>query len=155
MRPLAALTAGTIFLQLILGAAFRHKGTGIAPHLVGAGVVTLLVVWTSRTVVRRYSEAPALRRAAWLLALLLGLQLLLGAAAYWAVLLAREYPQPVLLTVWPTVAHVAVGALTLAASVLLVLCCFRVLKPARAARLVSESEQAAFAGHGSLRGSAR
>jgi hypothetical protein len=47
------------------------------------------------------------------------LQLVLGSAAYWIRLLTAEYPQPLLPMVALTVAHVALGALILAASVVL------------------------------------
>ena len=76
--PLPALTTGAIFLQLVMGAALRHKGFGIAPHLAGAGVVALLVMWTLYRVVSRYSGEPALVRPAGMLAALLFVQLLLG-----------------------------------------------------------------------------
>ena len=40
LHSLAAATAVAVFVQLILGAAFRHKGFGIYPHLAWAAVVT-------------------------------------------------------------------------------------------------------------------
>src|SRR5262245_60656597 len=42
---LCLATACATLLQLILGAAFRHKGFGIVPHLVGAALVTTLAFW--------------------------------------------------------------------------------------------------------------
>ena len=39
-RSLALWTTMAILAQLVLGAAFRHGAFGIAPHLIGAGVVT-------------------------------------------------------------------------------------------------------------------
>src|SRR5271165_3358028 len=42
VRSLAVWSCVAIFLQLILGAAFRHNGFGIIPHLIGAVVVTIL-----------------------------------------------------------------------------------------------------------------
>ena len=59
-QALAVLTVAAIFLQLILGAAFRHKGFGIVPHLIGAAVVTVLIFWTATALKRRYPlRAPA------------------------------------------------------------------------------------------------
>src|SRR5262249_59336134 len=48
VRALAAMrlgiiTTAAVFVQLILGAAFRHNALGIAPHLIGAAVVGFLV----------------------------------------------------------------------------------------------------------------
>jgi len=45
LRQLSASTSAAIFLQLLLEAAFRHKGFGISPHIVGAVVVTGGVLW--------------------------------------------------------------------------------------------------------------
>src|SRR5580704_14396984 len=36
VHRIAALTVAATLIQLILGAAFRHKGFGIIPHLIGA-----------------------------------------------------------------------------------------------------------------------
>jgi len=137
LRSLALATSAVIFLQLILGAAFRHNAFGIIPHLIGAVVVTLMILWTGRVVRTRFGSVQPLRQTGRLLQALLAIQLLLGGAAYWAILAARPEPQPLPLYVLVTVAHVAVGALTLAASVLLTLCSFRLLKPAGALELSS------------------
>src|SRR4030081_3662940 len=47
IRSLVIWTITAVFLQLILGAAFRHKAFGIIPHLIGAVVVTILVFMTA------------------------------------------------------------------------------------------------------------
>ena len=108
-----------IFLQLMLGAAFRHKGVGIIPHLIGAAVVSLVVIWV---VVRVAAKHSARREVlGWALALngLLVLQLVLGAAAYWIRHVTANAPQPLPPMVILTVAHLVVGALLLASSVVL------------------------------------
>ena len=64
-------------------------------------------------------------RPALLLAGLLVLQLLLGAGSYGMKLAARDAPQPLPPVVAVTTAHVAVGALVLAASLLVTLEVFR------------------------------
>ncbi len=122
MFSLARLTVAVnvaIFLQLMLGAAFRHKGMGVVPHLIGAGVVALLVIW----VVVRVAAQHAARREVlgWTLVLngLLVLQLVLGAAAYWIRHVTATAPQPLPPMVALTVTHVAVGALLMAAGVVL------------------------------------
>ena len=40
LRAVGIATVCVIFLQLILGAAFRHNAFGVLPHIFGAGVVT-------------------------------------------------------------------------------------------------------------------
>ncbi|HJY86901.1 MAG TPA: COX15/CtaA family protein [Candidatus Acidoferrales bacterium] len=124
---LARWSVAAIFLQLILGAVFRHRGFGIAPHLVGASVVVVLVFWLARALGRRYPMVPVLRRGSLLLQVLLGAQLLFGGAAWWSRALAREFPQPIAVTVWLTVVHTVTGAVVLAAAIGVLLVCYRIL----------------------------
>jgi cytochrome c oxidase assembly protein subunit 15 len=144
VRPLAVAAAAAIFVQLVLGAAFRHKGIGIWPHLGGAGLVAALAYRIWRVVRQSYPQVAALRRPATLLAGLVALQLALGAAALWARVEAGTYPQPMPLLVGITVAHVVLGAITLAAAVVLGICAFRTLKPAGELALDSRPERAAI-----------
>jgi heme a synthase len=128
LRGLAALTTTAIFLQLILGAGFRHGAFGILPHIIGAVVVLFLVIGTGRTVRKRFGRIRDLRRWGILLQSFLGIQILLGLAAYWAVVRAAQDAQPTSVYVVTTVAHVLGGALTLAASLVLTLSCFRMIR---------------------------
>jgi len=144
VRPLTLALAAALFVQLVLGAAFRHKAIGFWPHLAGAGLAAVLAYRTWRVVRQNYSEIAALRRAARLPAGLVALQLALGAAALWARIEARAFPQPMPLLVGITVAHVVLGAMTLASAVILGICAFRVLKPAGELALDSRPERAAI-----------
>ncbi|HEY0704277.1 MAG TPA: COX15/CtaA family protein [Candidatus Acidoferrales bacterium] len=128
LRTLAAVTSAAIFVQLILGAAFRHAAFGILPHLIGAVVVFALVIATGRTVRKRFGQVRDLRKWGILLQSFLGVQILLGLAAYWAVAKAIHEAQPSTPYITLTVAHVLGGALTLAASVVLTLSCFRLIR---------------------------
>lgn len=120
LLTLGRLTVAALFCQLILGAAFRHSGLKLLPHLLLAAVVTVLALWTATRVLSGYSTVAALRRPAVLLMSLLVTQLALGFAAYLTrVEWGTDAPQPLLSMVVSTVAHVAVGALLLATSVLL------------------------------------
>ena len=114
LGQLATWTAVAIFLQMILGAAFRHKGFGIVPHLVGAAVVTALVFWSAGALRRRYPGSALFARCAGLLLVLMGIQLLLGGAAWWSRMVGSKYPQPIPAMVWLTVTHTVCGAVTLA-----------------------------------------
>jgi cytochrome c oxidase assembly protein subunit 15 len=125
LRHLAVATPGAIYIQLILGAAFRHNGFGILPHIVVAMVVTLLVTWMATRIFSRFSGEKRLVRAMGLLLGLVVVQVFLGIVAYVMRLASRDAPQPLPPVVNVTTAHVAVGALVLASSVLLALQIFR------------------------------
>ena len=117
---LTALAAVCVYVQLILGAAFRHSGIKFLPHLVGACVVTGLLCWTVVRILTRYGNVAQLRGPAQMLLALLMLQLGLGFASYITRLQWRiDPPQPTTGIVISTVAHVAGGALVLATSVVL------------------------------------
>jgi cytochrome c oxidase assembly protein subunit 15 len=128
-RSLTLWTTLAILAQLVLGAAFRHGAFGINPHLMGAVILIVLVVWTGRTVKKRFKAVRELRLGVVFLHACFGTQLLLGGAAYWAVMHAGDNFQPSLLYVVLTVAHVLGGALTLAASAVLTLSCIRLIRP--------------------------
>jgi cytochrome c oxidase assembly protein subunit 15 len=120
VRTLTILAASSVYVQLILGAAFRHSGMKLLPHLISAVVVTTLILWTITRVLSGFSAVPQLRRPATFLLGLLFAQLSLGFAAYLTrVEWGKDAPQPEAPMVWSTVAHVAVGALVLATTVLL------------------------------------
>ncbi|MGA8223846.1 MAG: COX15/CtaA family protein [Candidatus Acidiferrales bacterium] len=142
LRALSWWTSVAILVQLVLGAGFRHGAFGILPHLGGALVVLFLAIWTSRTIRTRFGEVRDLRRWAILLQAFLGTQILLGFAAYWAVAEPLKAVQPVLLYVIIEVAHVVVGALTLAASVLLALASARLIRPRASVAINTSSEKA-------------
>ncbi len=140
LRLLAAASVAAIFLQLVLGAAFRHRGFGIVPHLAGAAVVTVSVLATASALRRRFPGQSFPVRCARMLTGVLVAQLLLGGAAWWSRSAAREFPQPLPMTVWLTVAHTVVGALTLAAAVIVALVCYRLLRPAVSATVASGAQ---------------
>lgn len=129
LRPgtpaLAAITAACIAVQLILGAAFRHSGMKLLPHLIGAAVVTAMVCWTVMRVLTRYGKVDHLRNPAQLLLALLMVQLGLGFFAYISRLRWGHNVVPMMVA--STVSHVAWGALVLAASVVLAIQSWRMI----------------------------
>src|ERR1700688_398419 len=144
VRTLIVWTLVAVFLQLILGAAFRHKGFGIIPHLVGAVIVTILIFMTAGALKRRFADVPALRSCARYLHILIGVQLLLGAGAYWSRLYAARFPEPIPVMVALTVAHTVTGALVLATTLVAALVAHRVTGQERAiSDSAPVSEQAA------------
>jgi cytochrome c oxidase assembly protein subunit 15 len=126
-RPLAILTVGAILAQAALGAGFRHGAFGVAPHIAGAAIVSVAAVWTVVVILRRHGREAYLRRPALALPSLLSCQVILGLVAYAARLHSYKDPQPLDPMITLTVAHVVVGALTLASAVVLALRCPRTL----------------------------
>ena len=129
-RTLVALALASVYLQLILGAAFRHSALKLLPHLIMAAVVTVTALWAVTRVLRHYGSVPQLRHPAQILLGLIVAQLALGFGAYLTrVEWGKDAPQPLLAMVVTTVAHVAVGALVLATTVVLALQVQRHLTP--------------------------
>ena len=130
----AAVTAGVVYLQLVIGACMRHMNAGLAipdfplafgriippleslpvavhfAHRIGALLVSASILTTA---MKFLFAGPPVRRLAplgLLLVLLTGIQVTLGAYTVWT----RTAP-------WPTTFHVATGAAVLATSVWLAL----------------------------------
>lgn len=129
LRRLSSIALAAVLLQLVLGAGFRHGALGIAPHIAGAAVVTSLIGVTAAVVIRRHRSERYLTRPAKLGFGLLVAQLGLGVAAYLARLASASDPQPLEPMISLTVAHLLVGALTLATLVVLTLRCHQVIAP--------------------------
>ena len=125
LHILAVAVSLCVFLQLALGASARHQAIGILPHIVGALVATGMVLWVTVRVLMHHTSHVALRQSALALLSVTFLQVFLGIAAYMSRLATADAPQPMPLMVGFTVAHVAVGALTMAASVVLAIQVFR------------------------------
>src|SRR5204863_1638828 len=116
LRTLAILTPVLVLVQIALGAGFRHRAFGLLPHVIGAMLVPLVILLTGIFVLQQFPKHRSLRPAAVALLSISGVQVFLGVIAYIARINAAEYPLAMVLT---TVAHVATGGLTLAASVVL------------------------------------
>ena len=71
-----------------------------------------------------------------------GAQFLLGIGAYWSRLTTADAPQPVPLMIVLTAAHTVVGALVLAAAVVILLLCYRVVPRGREVGAVAQSQAA-------------
>jgi len=109
-----------LYVQLILGAMFRHHGLSWWPHVLNASTVAIVLTWTCVRALSRYSGLDAVRRPAITLLSLLIAQLCLGFVAFLTrVAWGHDAVQPELPMVVSTVAHVAVGALLLATTVVL------------------------------------
>ena len=143
VRQLSVWTVAAVYAQLILGAALRHSKAGLLWHVVGAFVVTFLVIWTVARVYKYYANISALFRPAMILGILLAAQLSLGVGSYLVRLASREDVQPGALMIAVTTAHVATGAAVLVTCLLLTLQCSRLLIPAKARLRVTSVPQEA------------
>ncbi len=120
LTTLSLLTVASVWMQLILGAAFRHSGIRLLPHLIGAGIVLCMVSWLSVSTLKRHRGSPQLATPAAVLLVLLAVQITLGVASYITrVLWSQGASTPLSSMVAATVAHVACGALLLVTTVIL------------------------------------
>jgi len=127
IHSLAIANAVVIYLQVILGAGFRHKEIPVWPHMVGALIVLGMVIWLAAVLRRRFEKSAAISKTRILLHAILGTQLLLGLGAYWSRLTTADAPQPMPLMVTLTVLHTVVGAILFGVSILIVLLCYRLV----------------------------
>lgn len=142
IRTLAVLAPAAILLQTIFGAFMRHLGGGLSipdfplaygrlippfftgpilfnyAHRVAGLLVLLLVFWLCRKVIAAARSDKTLRTPAWVLAISLTAQILLGAVTIWSQKAAI-----------PTTLHVACGALTLATCLWLTMNVLRNFQP--------------------------
>ncbi|MGA9801223.1 MAG: COX15/CtaA family protein, partial [Terriglobales bacterium] len=117
---LVLLSIFVLYVQLILGAMFRHHGLSWWPHVLNAGVVAIVLAWTSIRALLQYSRIDSVRRPAITMLALMMAQLCLGFVAFLTrVAWGHDAVQPELPMVVSTVAHVATGALLLATTAVL------------------------------------
>jgi len=142
IHAIVIANAVVTFLQVFLGAGFRHQDMPIWPHLVGALVVLGVMIWAAAMLRRRFDASRELTFGRTLLHSMVGTQILLGGAAYWSRLVTHDAPQPMPVMVWLTVIHTVFGALVFASSILVVLMCYR-LVPRRGTVAVPSQPQTA------------
>ncbi len=117
---LTLLSIFILYVQLLLGAMFRHHGLSWWPHVLNAVLVSFILSWTAIRALTVYSKIEAVRRPAIVMLSLVITQLCLGFAAFMTrVEWGRDAVQPEFPMVISTVTHVAVGALLLATTVIL------------------------------------
>jgi cytochrome c oxidase assembly protein subunit 15 len=143
IHAIVIINAVITFLQVFLGAGFRHQDMPIWPHIVGALIVLGAMIWSAAILRRRFDSSRELRFGRSLLHAMVGTQLLLGGAAYWSRLVTQDAPQPMPVMVILTVVHTVFGALVFATSILVVLLCYR-LVPRRGTVAVASPTQTAI-----------
>src|ERR1017187_10270004 len=61
---LTLLSVFVLYVQLILGAMFRHHGLSWWPHVINAAVVAIVLSWTAVRAISVYHQVDAVRRPA-------------------------------------------------------------------------------------------
>lgn len=122
-----------VLMQLTLGAWYRHfaSNTALISHVLWALVVFLILSWLTMWTLEQY---PRLRPLSFLgksMAVLIALQMILGGAAFLIRVMGGNWPGWIV-TLAPS-AHVAVGALMLACTALLMVGGFLRLAPSASA----------------------
>jgi heme A synthase len=138
MRPpmptLANITLAMVLVQIMLGAAVRHKMMGAISHIGFAILVALVGLLLGMCVLHQAPEHRRLRPAAVNLMVIIGVQVFLGFGAFILKLMMAETALAVVIV---TTAHVTTAALVLGSTVLLDLEIHRYMKaglPHREAR---------------------
>lgn len=140
IHSVAVINAVVIFLQVFLGAGFRHKDMPIWPHAAGSLVVLGTVVWTAIVLRKRFEQSREFTLARILLHSVFGVQFLLGLGAFWARASTSDAPQPMPVMVTLTVIHTVVGALLFAVSIFTILLCYRLVPRGREVAVPSERQ---------------
>jgi hypothetical protein len=128
LRPLAVATPPIVFLQIALGATYRHDVTSIMPHMAVAMGVAFLALIGSSVVLQHFRRPASLRGAAAALISIVLAQVCLGIGAFLMLVLNAAGTFYFVAT---TVGHVLVGASTLAASVVMAMQVRRCVLPKR------------------------
>ncbi|MCU1287369.1 MAG: putative Cytochrome oxidase assembly precursor [Acidobacteriales bacterium] len=146
LRNLSLLALLAVYMQLFLGAAFRHGGMHFLPHIIGAAFATVILLWASIRALTGYANVRPIRAAASAILGLLFLQLVLGFGAYLTrVEWGKDAAQPRMSMVATTVAHVAIGALLLAHCFMLAVQAYRHLSSRAAETSLSSDPKAVTA----------
>jgi cytochrome c oxidase assembly protein subunit 15 len=122
LQRLSLITTGLIYLQIVFGAVLRHTGALLEIHLIFAALVALHVMLLGARILKRHGQVSALLGPIILLSALLFAQLALGLGAYLGKFVMSLPP---IMAVTLRTSHVVVGALMLAASLVLTLRSFK------------------------------
>ena len=121
LRKLSIYTSIAIYIQLILGAIYRHTGELLWLHLLFAFVVTVLLFILTDSVSKKIGEIGFLKKVSILLGALIIFQLFTGMGAFMVKLFSPDRLQAPPMVVGMTLVHVLSGALLFASSVVLTL----------------------------------
>jgi len=125
VHSVAVVNAVVTFVQVFLGAGFRHQDMPIWPHMAGSLAVLGTTIWITVVLRRRFDASSELTFGRVLLHSVIGTQIILGVAAYWSRLTTVDAPHPMPVMIWLTVIHTVFGAITFGVSVFVALLCYR------------------------------
>jgi heme A synthase len=128
LRPLSLAIPPVVFLQITLGAAYRHDITSVLPHMAIAMGVAFLALIGSSVVLQNFARPVTMRHSAAALISLVLTQVCLGIGAFVMLVLNSA---GTLYFVAVSVGHVLIGASTLAASVVMAMQVWRCVLPKR------------------------
>jgi len=131
LRAMAFSAPVMVMLQMLLGAGFRHRAIGIMPHLIGAFVLGGGVFLAGIFTLTQFPKHKTLRPAGLALVGITFVQVMLGVAAFMTRLQPADTESAKAAMIGFTVAHVATGALTMAAAISLAILAGRNVRPAR------------------------
>ena len=118
MRSLGILMPILVFVQIGLGAAYRHNAMGVLSHILNALLVLLFILVVGVFIMRQYPEHRSLRPAAHALVVITSVQVLLGFAVFLVLIISSGNNAALVVS---SVAHVVNGSLALAATVVMVI----------------------------------
>jgi heme A synthase len=128
LRPLAVATPPVVFLQIALGAAYRHDMTSVMPHMAVAMGVVFFALIGSSVILQNFPRPAPLRRAAATLISIVILQVCLGIAAFLMLVLNAAGAGYFVIT---TVGHLVAGSATLSVSIVLAMLVCRSVRTRR------------------------
>ena len=134
-----------VFAQLVAGAIFRHFGSrgALIAHLLGAVVVILVLSWLAMWVMEQYGGNALLSRLGRTLAVLIGLQMILGGFSFLVTVMGVNASGFIGWALPST--HLLVGAMILACVLSLTMAGYRVLREADATALQVDGHSATAA----------
>lgn len=141
IQSIAVINAVVTFIQVFLGAGFRHQDMAIWPHMTGSLAVLGTTIWLAAALRRRFDASAELTFGRVLLHSVIGTQILLGIAAYWSRMTTADAPSPQPVMIWLTVIHTVFGAITFGVSVFVALLCYRTVSRDKAVA-VAKGQQA-------------
>lgn len=117
LRTLGLVLPIAVFLQIFLGALYRHVNLPVWPHLVGSLLVGGLLLYTGMVVLESHGQQPVLRLVAQVLLGVTIAQLAFGMGAFLGRVMAQDNMTPEWWMVASRTVHVVTGALTLGTAV--------------------------------------
>lgn len=119
LRTLAIWTPILVFLQILLGALFRHHVWSVVPHIISAMFVSGVVLLFGLFVVSQFPKHDALRKTAMATLTVMFVQVILGVFTYVSGSGAAGDAVPDLLPATVIVAHVVTGGILFVLSLML------------------------------------